>query len=376
MAKSGTQGTHPLNGSPIAAQAGKTDYSFAWTVKEPLGADYTLRLIYRDGAAQEVTHADSGVFAIVAPQLTLTSPLEGASLTFGAQTDVTWTVDHALSAGSFDLVAESGLAVNAAPIAVDPAKTSYSFAWAPTLALGGGHTLHLVYKDAAGQERASSTPPVSFSVVAPTVTVTAPLAGAQLDFGVETDVTWTVDHALSAGTFDLVASSQTLGLEYPLNTEPIAADPAKTTYSYSWTVAQLPAADYQIKVIYFDERRAADRLRRVGALHDPGAAGHGARPGWRRPGDLQQRDDRDVDHRPRRRHGPLRAAGDQPHARHRDYPERHRGSRQDPVRLHLDRHAAAGDRLHAAGHLSRPLPRSTGGRPRRLRHLLASSPPR
>ena len=40
-----------LNSSPIAAQAGKTDYSFAWTVKEPLAADYTLRLIYRDGAA-------------------------------------------------------------------------------------------------------------------------------------------------------------------------------------------------------------------------------------------------------------------------------------------------------------------------------------
>jgi peptidoglycan/xylan/chitin deacetylase (PgdA/CDA1 family) len=256
QAVSPTQGTHALNSSPIAAEAGKTSYSLPWSVKEPLAADYTLHLVYRDGGAQQVASDDSdAVFSIVAPVPNVTAPNGGESLTAGAATAVTWTVDHALSAGSFDIQAVSPTqgthTLNSGPIAVDPAKTDYTFAWTPALPLAGDYTLHLVYRDGQGQQRASDDSNATFSIVAPVVSVTAPNGGESLDFGVGTTATWSVDHALSAGSFDLQAVSPTKGT-HTLNGSPIAADPAKTDYSFAWTVAQLPAADYKLRVVYKD----------------------------------------------------------------------------------------------------------------------------
>ena len=55
-AVSPTKGSYTLNASPIAVDPAKTSYSFAWTVAQPLGGDYKLHLVYRDGAAQQRRH--------------------------------------------------------------------------------------------------------------------------------------------------------------------------------------------------------------------------------------------------------------------------------------------------------------------------------
>ena len=114
-----------LNASPIAAEAGKTSYSLPWTVTEPLGADYKLRVVYNDGATEIASDASDAFLSIVAPTLRVTAPNGGESLIFGAQTQATWTVDNAtLSVGSFDLEAVSptkgSYTLNASPIAVEP----------------------------------------------------------------------------------------------------------------------------------------------------------------------------------------------------------------------------------------------------------------
>ena len=200
QAVSPTQGTYTLNSSPIAAEAGKTDYTFAWTVKEPLGADYKLHLIYRDEAAAQVASDDSdAAFSIVAPVLGVTAPNGGESLTFGAETPVTWTIDHALTTGEFDVQAVSPTqgthTLNSSPIAADPAKTSYSFDWTPGLPVAADYTLHLIYRDGDGQQRATDDSNATFSIVAPVLSVTAPNGGEHLAYGVLTDATWSVDHA-------------------------------------------------------------------------------------------------------------------------------------------------------------------------------------
>ena len=83
-----------------------------------------------------------------------------------------------------------------------------------------------------------ATPPTRLSIVAPTLRVTAPNGGESLIFGAQTQATWTVGNAtLSVGSFDLEAVSPTKGT-YTLNASPIAVDPAKTGYSFAWTVAQ------------------------------------------------------------------------------------------------------------------------------------------
>ena len=56
---------------------------------------------------------------------------------------------------------------------------------------------------------------------------------------------------MSVGTFDVLATSTSQGA-HTLNAAPITVDGAKTTYSFAWTVAQPPAADYRIKVVYRD----------------------------------------------------------------------------------------------------------------------------
>ena len=90
------------------------------------------------------------------------------------------------------------------------------------------------------------------------MTVTAPSVGEKIGSGTTKDVTWTVEPAVSVGSFEVWAVSQSRG-DHPLNTAPIAADGAKTDYTFAWTVAQPPAADYQIKVVYLDTEGQSKR---------------------------------------------------------------------------------------------------------------------
>ena len=139
---------------------------------EPLGADYKLRVVYNDGATEIASDASDAFLSIVAPTLRVIAPNGGESLIFGAETQATWTVDNAtLSVGSFDLEAVSPTkgtyTLNASPIAVDPAKTDYSFAWTVAQPLGSDYKLHVIYRDGAAQQRATDDSDAYFTIVHP-----------------------------------------------------------------------------------------------------------------------------------------------------------------------------------------------------------------
>ena len=218
--------------------------------------DYKLRVIYNDATPEQVASDDSDApFTIDAPAVAVTAPNGGEQLTFNHGTTVSWTIDHAVAMGSFDLIAMSptqgDTTLNSSAIAVDPAKTSYSFDWTVTELPATDYKVRVVYRDDAAQQVASDDSNAAFSIVTSTVTVTAPNGGESLGTGVEKDVTWTLSQAVSVGSFDVVATSPTQG-DHTLNSGPLAVDGAKTSYTFAWTVAQTPATDYRIRVVYRD----------------------------------------------------------------------------------------------------------------------------
>ena len=50
---------YQLNGLPVVAVPGETDYSLPWTVAEPPAGDYTIRVWYRDAAGAGIAMDDS-----------------------------------------------------------------------------------------------------------------------------------------------------------------------------------------------------------------------------------------------------------------------------------------------------------------------------
>ena len=254
-----TKGTVKLNSSPIAVDSSKTSYSFDWTVTQALSSDYKVRVWYRDAGGNVALADDSdATFAIAAPQPTVTAPNGGEQLPSGSPTSVTWTVPKALSVGSFDLQAVSPtqgtVDLTTSHIAADASKTSYSFTWMVALAAASDYKLHLIYDDGSGQPMATDDSDAAFTVVAPTmskITVTAPAAGAHIGSGTPSAVTWNVDAAVGAGSFDVQAVSPTQGTT-TLNSSHIAADGTKTSYSFAWNATQAAAADYTIHIVYHD----------------------------------------------------------------------------------------------------------------------------
>jgi peptidoglycan/xylan/chitin deacetylase (PgdA/CDA1 family) len=252
-------GVTKLNTDPIAVDPAKRDYTFDWTVAQAMAGDYKIRVIYYDaGGEPALNDASNAVFSIVAPGLAVTAPNGGESLPLGDPTTVTWTLPKALSVGSFVIQAVSATkgtaTLDSSPIAVDPAKTSYTYSWLVAQLPAADYTLHLVYRDAGGVAMAADDSDGPFAITSPNVsllTVTAPNGGEALGSGATTNVTWTIDHPVGAGSFDVEAVSPTQGTT-KLNASPIATDITKTSYSFAWTVAQTPASDYKVHIVYRD----------------------------------------------------------------------------------------------------------------------------
>ena len=94
--------------SPSTRRRPATRYS--WNVTPPPATDYRLRLVYNDGAGNEITRDESDTDFTVGVAghrltLTVTAPNGGEQLGTGTPTTATWTLSEAVPVGSFDVYA-------------------------------------------------------------------------------------------------------------------------------------------------------------------------------------------------------------------------------------------------------------------------------
>jgi FtsP/CotA-like multicopper oxidase with cupredoxin domain len=251
-----TTSWYQLNTAPVTAVAGQMSYTFAWTLAQPPATDYKVRVWYKDAAGNGITFDDSNAtFTIGVLTATVTAPNGGETWTLGSQQNVTWTLNSAVSAGSFDVWAWSPTMgwnqLNAAPIPAVAAQTTYSYAWSIALLPAADYKIRVWYRNAAGTGVAFDDSNATFTIAALVTTVTAPNGGEIWALGSQQNITWTLNSPVNAGTFEVWVWSPTAGW-YQLNGVPLAAVPAQTTYTFSWTVAQPPAADYKVRVWYRD----------------------------------------------------------------------------------------------------------------------------
>ena len=252
------------------AVPGQTLYTPSFsTLGLPLGT-YKAVVYYRSDPnvwLWQTSDESPGTAEVIAlGTLAVTHPSGGQDIPYGQLTDVTWTLDPAGSIGSFDVsaVGPTGtVKLNDTAIAVVAGQTDYSYGWLVTQQLGAGYTIRVTYNDAAGRPL-TSVDSDAFAIVAPVPvvpTVAAPNGGESVGLGTQRPITWTVNHAVGVGSFDVVVWRQATGT--PVNLGSVAADPTKTDYSFTWTVTQARATDWKARVVYRD---AAWRLRQPGQL--------------------------------------------------------------------------------------------------------------
>lgn len=212
-----------LIGSSTTAVGGL--YSISWVPSAAGSFSLTARVV--DSASNSVTSNAVAVTAVAATSVALTSPANNSTAT--VSTPVTITASAAPIAGA--TITRVNFLVNGTAIAGSPVTTApYTLAWTPTTA--GTATLTVQAVDSLGTTVTSSAVTVTVSNSAPTISLTAPLAGAVVTAGSATPLTATAVAGSGGAT---VSQVQFLAGTTVLAT--LSGTPGSSTYTTSWTPA-------------------------------------------------------------------------------------------------------------------------------------------
>ncbi|HEV8585970.1 MAG TPA: Ig-like domain-containing protein, partial [Methylomirabilota bacterium] len=162
-----------LDGVNLGSEVTAAPYTVAWVTAGTANGAHTLTAVARDAAGNLTT---SGAVAVTvlndrtAPTVALTAPAGGT---------VSGTV--AVTAAASDDVAVAGVQfkLDGANLSSEVTAPPYTVAWTTTTSSNAAHTLTAVARDAAGNRTTSAAVGVTVSndKTAPTVAITAPLAG-------------------------------------------------------------------------------------------------------------------------------------------------------------------------------------------------------
>ncbi len=251
-------GAYELSSQPIPTASGQSTYNLAWTVTQPLGTDYRVRVDYEEGAGVVATDASDAVFSIVAPQpvvpkVTVTAPNGNVVRVYGTESSVRWSTSTAVSAGVFRVYLYNSTAtyeLTTEPVAAVDGQTAYRVPWTVSEPIAGGYKVRVTYEDGQGSVLASDVSDTVFSIVAPTVTVLAPNGGELYASGSSQTVSWKVNEALAIGSFRVYVYNGTSTWE--LTPQPMAAVGGQTNYSLAWNVTQPIGTKYKVRVSYYN----------------------------------------------------------------------------------------------------------------------------
>jgi hypothetical protein len=224
-----------LDGSPLGAEDTTAPYAVLWDTATSPDGPHTLSAAARDAAGNTTTAAAVGVTVDNAPPaVTVTAPTAGAAVSGSI----------AVTADAADNVAVAGVQFRLDGVNLGGELTTAPFevAWDTTTAANGDHQLTAVARDPAGNMVTSG--PVSVTVsnrdeVPPTVSLTAPAAGASLRQSV----------TLSAEVADNVGVAR---VQFLVDGDPVGPELTAAPYAVSWDTTAVADGAHALGVIARD----------------------------------------------------------------------------------------------------------------------------
>ena len=237
-----------LDGSPATAAAVAAAGAGAHTVSV---TEYDL--------AGNSTTVIRHFVAMSPPAMLITAP-SATSFTQGDSTTVGWSINGAVSVGSFRVWLKNTL-TNAwayitptgGNIAAVENQMSYSVPWNVNQP-AGSYKLWVYYYGPDGSVKATAVAASTITIgQKPTPVISAPLTPATFTQGNATSVTWTMTSPVSSGSFRAMVKNIGTGTWSNITptASPVLWSAPSSPYSQSWTVNQAPGT-YKLWVYYYD----------------------------------------------------------------------------------------------------------------------------
>ena len=206
-----------LNGVNLGAEDIIAPYSVSWNTTTVVNGNYTLTARTRDAAGNNTTSA--GILVTVnnpdiqLPTVSITAPAAG---------NVLGTINVTANASDNIGVAGVQFRLNGVNLGAEDIAAPYSISWNTLTSANGAYTLTAIARDAAGNTSTSAGVIVTVNndLQAPTVTITAPAAGA---------VTGTLN--VTANAADNVGVT---GVQFLLDGVNLGSEDLAAPYSVSW----------------------------------------------------------------------------------------------------------------------------------------------
>jgi len=213
-----------VDGVNIGAEDTTSPYSVSWDTRTVSNGSHSITAVARDAAGNTRTSAAVSVTVnntapdTTAPTVSISAPASGATVSGSVS----------LSATASDNVGVVGVQfkVDGANIGAEDSSSPYSVSWDTRTAANGSHSITAVARDAAGNTRTSAAVSVTVNNVgldttAPTVSISAPAAGATVSGSV----------TLSASASDNVGVA---GVQFKVDGVNVGAEDTTSPYSVSW----------------------------------------------------------------------------------------------------------------------------------------------
>ena len=187
-----------VDGAPLGAADTAAPYQAAWATGAVPNGAHTIAAVARDAVGHETTATAISVTVlndIAAPTVSVTGPAANATVAGAVTVTANAADDIAITSVQFLL--------DGAPLGAADTAAPYEATWSTTSTANGAHTLTAVASDAVGNATtaASVSVLVSNDLAAPTVSVSAPAAGATVGGTVTVTANATDDVAVTSVQF-------------------------------------------------------------------------------------------------------------------------------------------------------------------------------
>jgi len=196
------------------------DGIFAWTV--PTAASTNCKVRVTSVINENITDESDGVFTIVTPNMTLTSPNGGEQILIGSNYNITWTDNTGLATIKIELSTNGGSTWTTVEAG---APNNGSYSWTVP---NNPSTTCLIRISDPTDGTPNDVSNGTFTITNPTLVLTAPNGGETWYIGTIQNITWNTVGAISTVKLEFSANNGTIW-------QTIVAS-VTNTGSYAWTI--------------------------------------------------------------------------------------------------------------------------------------------
>ena len=225
-----------IDGVPVGAEDTSAPYALSWDSATVTDGPHVVTAVARDAAGNSATSAGVSITVnndVTPPTVSLTAPAAGAT--------VSGSVTVTASASDARGVVGVQFKVDGVNVGAEDTTAPYSIAWVTSGADNGSRTITAVARDAAGNVGTSAgrTVTVANDVTPPSVSVTAPAAGATVSGSVT--VTGSATDAVGV-----------VGVQFKVDGVNLGAEDTTAPYSVAWATTGIANGDHTLTAVARD----------------------------------------------------------------------------------------------------------------------------